>query len=241
MYANAILKRFWLIRQYLGETFESVMAHKARKATTTRPRIIRSYVPSDKRRKQLLDAAAHLFAQRGFAGTTTRQIAEAVGVSETILFRLFPTKESLYSAILEQQHPVPNMEAWLNELRAIADRRDDVALFTSIAKVGLESYKNNAVYYRLMLFALLEGHQMAKLSHTKYGFPLASFVREYVSRRQAEGAFKSARAEVIVHMLFSIFGQYGLWNALGVNALGLTENEIVDQTIALVETLRSAT
>ena len=76
----------------------------------------------DQRRRQILDTAGQLFAERGFAGTTTRQIAAAVGTSETVLFRHFPNKESLYAAILEQQVPVSQVERWLEELRKIADR-----------------------------------------------------------------------------------------------------------------------
>ena len=65
-----------------------------RPAAVRRPKSrARKYVPRDKRRRQILDAAAELFAHRGFAGTTTRQIAAAVGTTETVLFRHFPKKE----------------------------------------------------------------------------------------------------------------------------------------------------
>ena len=44
----------------------------------------------------LLTAARDLFAERGFSGTTTREIAERSGVDETILFRNFGSKERLF-------------------------------------------------------------------------------------------------------------------------------------------------
>jgi AcrR family transcriptional regulator len=220
----------------------------ARRAVRTRiatgaggrgPAAVRRHVPREERRRQLLDAAADLFAQRGFAGTTTRQIAAAVGTSETVLFRLFPTKESLYAAILEHRVPVAEVERWLGELRKIADRRDDEALFTAFVKAVLRSHRTNATYHRLMLFAALENHELARLGQVKYTSPVASFLREYVSRRQAEGAFTRLRPELIVHMLFSVVGHYAMWNALGVNPLRLTEQDVVTQALALLAGLRS--
>ena len=101
---------------------------------------VRKHVPQAQRREQILDAAAELFSQRGFAGTTTRQIAAAVGTSETVLFRHFPSKESLYAAILEHRIPSAEVERWLEELRAIADRRDEEALFTAVIEEMVRSY-----------------------------------------------------------------------------------------------------
>lgn len=43
-----------------------------------------------------------LFARRGFAGTTTREIARQAGVSEALLFQHFPSKAALYQEILAQ-------------------------------------------------------------------------------------------------------------------------------------------
>ena len=46
-------------------------------------------------RERLITAAADLFAEAGFAETTTTDIAEAADVAQRTLFRHFPTKESL--------------------------------------------------------------------------------------------------------------------------------------------------
>ena len=55
---------------------------------------------SDERRKAIVAAAVPLFARRGFAGTTTKELAEAAGISEALLFRHFPSKKHLYGEIL---------------------------------------------------------------------------------------------------------------------------------------------
>jgi TetR/AcrR family transcriptional regulator, transcriptional repressor of aconitase len=55
---------------------------------------------SDERRKAIVRAAVPLFACKGFAGTTTRELAEAAGISEALLFRHFPSKKQLYGEIL---------------------------------------------------------------------------------------------------------------------------------------------
>jgi len=59
-----------------------------------------SRLDSDGRRKAIVTAAVPLFARKGFAGTTTRELAAAAGVSEALLFRHFPSKQSLYREIL---------------------------------------------------------------------------------------------------------------------------------------------
>ena len=45
---------------------------------------------SDERRQAIVEAAVPLFARKGFSGATTRELAEAAGVSEALLYRHFP-------------------------------------------------------------------------------------------------------------------------------------------------------
>src|ERR1051325_9884398 len=53
------------------------------------------------RRLQIAEVAMRLFSERGFRGTTTKEIAQAAGVSEAIIFRHFATKEERYTAIID--------------------------------------------------------------------------------------------------------------------------------------------
>src|SRR5206468_7204943 len=62
----------------------------------------------EERRAAIIGAVRRVFAEKGFHGTTTRELAEAAGVSEALLFKHFPTKEALFSAMqlscCEQDH-----------------------------------------------------------------------------------------------------------------------------------------
>ena len=54
------------------------------------------------RKQQILEAAAALFAERGYYKTTTADVARAVGVTQPYVFHFFKSKEELYLAVLEQ-------------------------------------------------------------------------------------------------------------------------------------------
>ncbi|HEY1971737.1 MAG TPA: helix-turn-helix domain-containing protein [Pseudonocardia sp.] len=53
-------------------------------------------------RRLILDAARALFAERGFGGAGTRDIAEAAGVTQAAIFRHFGTKEGLFEAAVAE-------------------------------------------------------------------------------------------------------------------------------------------
>ncbi len=57
-------------------------------------------IPAALRRQLILESSMSLFARHGFHGTTTKEIARSAGVSEALIFRFFPDKESLYREVL---------------------------------------------------------------------------------------------------------------------------------------------
>jgi AcrR family transcriptional regulator len=59
-----------------------------------------SRLTAEERRNAIVAAATKVFAENGFHGTTTRGLAKAAGVSEALLYKHFPSKESLFSAML---------------------------------------------------------------------------------------------------------------------------------------------
>jgi len=58
-----------------------------------------SKMSGEDRRTAIIRTARRVFVEKGFDRTTTRELAEAAGVSEALLFKHFPSKEALYSAI----------------------------------------------------------------------------------------------------------------------------------------------
>ena len=55
---------------------------------------------NEERRRGIVEAAVPLFARKGFAGTTTKEIAEAARVSEALVYKHFPSKAALYEEIV---------------------------------------------------------------------------------------------------------------------------------------------
>jgi AcrR family transcriptional regulator len=65
-----------------------------------RPRLERSRRPGKTAREEILDAAAELFTTHGYANTSTRRIADAVGVRQASLYHHFATKDDILDALL---------------------------------------------------------------------------------------------------------------------------------------------
>ena len=65
-----------------------------------RPRLERSRRPGQTAREEILDAAAELFTTLGYANTSTRRIADAVGVRQASLYHHFATKDDILDALL---------------------------------------------------------------------------------------------------------------------------------------------
>lgn len=53
------------------------------------------------RKRAIVETAMPIFARKGFAGTTTKELAKAARVSEALLYKHFPSKKALYQEILD--------------------------------------------------------------------------------------------------------------------------------------------
>lgn len=62
-----------------------------------------TYVPAEQRRREFVEAAARVIAERGVAGATTRRIAEAAGAPAATLHYCFRNKEEIFYELFKQQ------------------------------------------------------------------------------------------------------------------------------------------
>ena len=148
------------------------------------PRARRSSV---QRHEQILHEAARCFSTRGFRGTTTRDVAAAVGITEAALYRYFPSKEAMYVALLDERMAVPEVIA---ALEPFARAGDDKQIFERLARAILESVEADPSFLRLLLYSALEGHELARPFYETRMRRLREFLTRYISRRAREGAFR---------------------------------------------------
>lgn len=80
-------------------------------------------LPAAARREQLLDCAARLFAEQGYARATTAQLAKSAGVTEPIIYRHFKSKRDLFVALIERTGR-RTLEQWERDLRGSSDPAD---------------------------------------------------------------------------------------------------------------------
>jgi AcrR family transcriptional regulator len=120
----------------------------------------------EERREAIIRAVRRLFADKGFHGTTTRELAEAAGVSEALLFKHFPTKEALYSAILLACCPAKDSPV-VERLKALEPSASSlVILVHRIVARLVEGHgpdkEEQGIQHRLMLRSLLEDGEFAR-------------------------------------------------------------------------------
>jgi AcrR family transcriptional regulator len=64
----------------------------------------RTLSTAEERREAVLEVGMSAFAEKGFLGTPTTEVAKAAGISQAYLFRLFPTKTDLILAVAERSN-----------------------------------------------------------------------------------------------------------------------------------------
>lgn len=153
------------------------------------PTKVQTRVRAVDRRAQVLAVAAELFARQGYAGTTTRQIAEAARVNEAIIFRHFPSKEELYWSVIEDQFkriaPAQELD------KKFATIEDTSKLFAAVAEDVLERNSDEHPLKRLLLFSALENHRLSARFFKQYASGFYELMGGYVRARIERGEFRN--------------------------------------------------
>ncbi|MGC8794960.1 MAG: TetR/AcrR family transcriptional regulator [Bryobacteraceae bacterium] len=194
-----------------------------------------SRLSAEERRAAILEAALRLFSKRGFRGTTTRALAEAVGATEPVLYEHFRSKRDLYAAIVQAKSR-EGFQQGVAMMEPYARARDDWGLFTRLGEFILDLYRKDPAYTRLLLFAVLEEPELGALfyEHQREGRQLLA---GYIRRRIEEGAFRPVDPELAARAFLGMFfylGQVGvLYNDPLVQGRAKPLKEIVEAMVEI--------
>lgn len=154
---------------------------------------------SSARRNQILDAAAVVFAEKGFHPATTKDIAKQAGVSEGTIYNYFDSKTALLLGIFERmkatimQQDVPPVPDGA-DVRAVvtamlyhplnALKQDNFALFRIVVSEMLVNEELRALYYQQILaptLALAEGYLQQQFAARRLDPAAVSLVTRAIS------------------------------------------------------------
>lgn len=164
-------------------------------------------------RQAILDKALVLFADRGFFGTSLRDIAEAVGVRESALYNYFTGKEALFAALVTAAQ-----EDRTERLAALVDRPDEPprALLERLTGQLLDDF-TQARQQQLFRVLLSDGMRLAREGRinlidrmTSAMAPLHELMRLLASR----GQVRRRAPEVLVAEFMGPLLMWRHWHAL---------------------------
>jgi len=150
-------------------------------------------------KKQIMDAAAVLFAEKGYNATTTKDIALTADIGESTLYGYFPSKREILLAILTQQ--VDTIDFFLEQIDQFNSRSE----FISASDKVLELTLANAVYTRALIGEawinddILNGFVVARLHK------VSSLLKQFISEKSASGFLRPIDPDIGARIIISSF------------------------------------
>jgi len=116
----------------------------------------RQRLPPDERRQQIIDGAVAFFAKVGLEGKT-RDLARELGITQSLLFNYFDTKDALIEAVYAQVYLDRLSPDWHVRLanRSVSLRTRLLAFYTEYSKLIFE-YE----WMRIFMFSGLAGAEL---------------------------------------------------------------------------------
>lgn len=152
-----------------------------------------------RRRSEILAAAARVFADKGYANATTKEIADAADIAEGTLYNYFGGKREILLAIAhEGQAPI---EALLEDTSRLQGREDMVDL----VEKGYDIFVSQLPFMRTLLLeawfddVILQDFVLDRFER------IGQLVGTFIATRVEDGAFRPVDPALATHMALGMF------------------------------------
>ncbi len=170
------------------------------------------------KRERILLAAEHVFAQRGYSGTTTREVAQKAGIANSLIFYYFKNKMALYEAVIQQFFE--GLEELIQQnLNLELDRLGKLKRFLFMFPDFATTHRN---LLQILLREMIDNGPLVPRITQRYVRPLYRLAAEFLKEGKKEALFRDVDP---LHYLLSFVGMnvfYFIAEPL-VRALGIAD------------------
>ncbi|MFB3902037.1 MAG: TetR/AcrR family transcriptional regulator [Acidobacteriota bacterium] len=181
------------------------------------------------RRASILEASTPIFAQRGFHGTTTRDLRSAAGTTQGAIYVYSHDKRGLYRAVLEKQAQEV-LAALLDATKPESRELDETTWLADLAHRVLARMEADPIPFRLFLFSALEQDACSSPLLRLHGV-LTRHIESRLACGHGDETERALLAQCLVGMVFH-FGL--LWMLEGKWPCGVAREQIVKTVVRTV-------
>ncbi len=194
---------------------------------------------SEDRRAAIIKAVRRVFAEKGFDGTTTRELADAADISEGLLFKHFPKKETLFAAMQEACCSEEDLGTF-ERIKALNPSASTLVLMVHFLVSRIVGGckipdSDQAILNRLILRSLADDGEFARVLLARIGREWIPKVKKCIVAAIAagdaiEGFVQPRLSGWLTHHVAAMIMLH-LLPAASVVDYGMSEDQLVEQTV----------
>jgi AcrR family transcriptional regulator len=153
------------------------------------------------RRAQIIDAAARVFAEKGFHRATTKEIASAAGVSEGTIYNYFDSKADLLIGIMARLAELEQLDVELTQ----ALQGDVKDFMIAISRHRLARVQRGQELLQAVLPEVLVDPELRQRFYRQYVLRIATLMEQYVQARIELGHVRPVDVPLTVRVVQGAF------------------------------------
>ncbi|MFX0560632.1 TetR/AcrR family transcriptional regulator [Tepidibacillus infernus] len=163
------------------------------------------HLPSATQQK-ILESAVKIFSQKGFSGSTTKEIAKEAGVSEATIFRYFETKKDLLFALIS-----PAMVKSITDLFIDIHGKNDVEILKNFLRRNTEAVQENKDLLKIVLYEALFYPEIKQTMFQEVIQKKSKLLEKYFDQQREAGNLTDIEPRIATQALLGMLIGYVIW------------------------------
>lgn len=182
--------------------------------------------------ERILDAAARIFDERGYAGATTNHVAAAAGISIGSLYQYFPNKDAILYA-LAQRHLAASASVVATAVAATDERAGPEEVVRNVIDAVVDLHRVSPRTHHLLFERIPQSPELRRLFAEAEAGTVA-LVEAGLLRFFVDAATARRRAPVVVCAVEAVVHRMVLDDLVAEDGAGRDSGSAVDEMVAMV-------